>query len=385
MRIEKVHLENVDDSFTLLSPSRTITIKTDRGSIIAPNRGASAYEFNRKKLLPSEIAINNPFTVYSKKFGGGEISRLLTTNTEFKNQTNSIERADHLTEYSTLHLCALSIASTSTNGPSPMAILSKDDNLNEFLSSIIDMQVETNHDIISIPHIPLPLVELKKTLKTVDETVQKLGKQVFFSLDLRYDNFSELLEYLAIDLQAPILNLIYRKYRDARNNYRELRKYVRKDIAFVTTEIERMDIDHSNLSTMHYMPFLGNDLYSIETPPPNIPKPGKPPKPKNLTNLRILNKDDLTLIPLNDGNIPNSKILSQLGNAVEDKLDEKLKHLTEAKSDSMKYDIINALTRVHELKISTSEFEQFQTHVTEKTSKDYVKSKTNFEDRLPKP
>ncbi|HWP78969.1 MAG TPA: hypothetical protein VNL34_04905 [Candidatus Nitrosotenuis sp.] len=381
MKIEGIHLKEVDDSFSLLSPSRSIEIKTDKGIITTPTRGATYYEFNRKKLLPTEISIDNPFTVYSKKFTGGDVSRLLTTNTEFANQVKSIERADHLSEYSTLHLCSFSIASISTNGPAPMEILSKDDNLNEFLSGIIDMQVETKHDIVSIPHLHLPLDSLKKTLKITNTAIQKLGKQPFFSLDLRYERFPDLLEYVTTDLQANMINLIYRKYRDVRNNYRELRKYVRKDIAFVTSEIERADIDHSNLATMHYMPFLGNDLYAVEIPPPNIPKPGKLQKPKNLSNLKVLNKDELTLVSLNESGMSNSKIIEEVGNT-EDKLEEKLQNLTEAKSDSVKYDIINALTRVHELVVSSQEFDKLQDHVKQRDAKDYVKSKTKFEERI---
>lgn len=385
MKIEGVHFEDADESFPLLLPSRSITIKTDKGTILTPNRGATAYEFNRKKLLPSEISVNNPCTIYSKKFSGGEVSRLLGTNTEFENQVKSIERSDHVSEYSTLHFCSFSIASTSTNGPAPMEILAKDDNLNEFLSSVIDMQVESNHDIISIPHIPLPFSELKKTLKMVNDSVTKLDKQPIFSLDLKYENFASTLQYLADDLQSMAINLIYRKYRQARNNYRELKKYVKRDIAFITTEIERIDIEHSNLSTMHYMPFLGNDLYAVDSPPPNIPKPGQLPKPKNLSNLKIINREELTLTSLNENKIANSTILSELGNPKEDKLEEKLQHLTEAKTDAAKYDIINALTRIHELRVSTHEFELLQTHVGEHSSKEYIKSKTKFEQRLPAP
>ena len=36
------------------------------------------------------------------------------------------------------------------------------------------------------------------------------------------------------------------------------------DVKNVLTEIERIDFEHQNLSTMHYMPFLGNDMYAIE-------------------------------------------------------------------------------------------------------------------------
>jgi hypothetical protein len=394
LKINQIRLKEVDDSFTLLQPSRTIEIKTDLGSIKTPNRGITGYEFNRKKTIPSELEINNPFSVYSKKFTSGEITRLLTTKrtgiqlpkeSEFSHQIKLIEKAQHGAEYSLLHLCAFSIASTATYGPTPMEILSKNNNLVDFITLVLEMQIEAGNDVISIPHFNIPLSNLKKILTSIDRDLEKIGSIPFITIDLRYAKFPELLEFITSELNSNIINLTYRKYRETRPNYKELQKYVRKNIAFVLTEIERIDFEHQNLSTMHYMPFLGNDLYAIDLPPPNIQKPNAPPKTRNIANLRIFDSNDLTIVPLINQTISNSTILEQMGSENYEFLAEKLNSIGEASNDNTKYDIINAITKVHELTVSSQEMNSLQSHIDQRSSKDYVQSKLKFEQSLPQP
>ena len=136
---------------------------------------------------------------------------------------------------------------------------------------VIDIQNEAKHDIISIPHLEIPLTVTKKILLDIKNSVEKLGKQPVFSLDMRYDKFSECLTFITTDLQANVVNLIYRKKREVPLHYNALKDYARKDVAFVMSDVDRTDSENSELSTMHYLPFLGNDLYSVLSPPPAIP------------------------------------------------------------------------------------------------------------------
>ncbi len=383
MKIEKVHLVEVDNSLPLLQPSRTMEIKTSKGLTTSPIRCATSYEFNRKAELPTETTIDNPVSVYTKKFTGGEIIELLTTNKGYNRQLSSIEKIDRITEYSILHVCAFQLYETAKNTKAPLVILQEGDNLEKFLRFMIGMQYDAKHEIISIPALNLPLSILKTSLKNAERAIEKLGKQAVFSLDLGYNNFPEVLKFITSDLQTNFVNLIYRKRRNVPQHYEELRKYASKDIAFLMTDVDRIDFDHEDLSTMHYMPFLGNDLFAVEIPAFNIPKKGKPkPKTHNLANLKIFNNDDLVIEPVINHKISNKKIIEQLGNPSSDELEIKLENLNEAKTDDAKYKIINALTRVHELKTSSKEFATLTDHVKERSSIDYVKSKKDFEKKL---
>lgn len=383
MKIEKIHIKEIDDSFPLLYPTRSIEITTDKGTVITPNRGATGYEFNRKKILPSEITIENSITIHSKKFTGGEVAKLVSENGEYRKLVNAVDRSDHVTEYSTLHLCSFQLASMAKNFPAPMVTLAREENLNNFLSAVIEMQLEPNHDIISIPHFDLPFSQLQQVLKMTNDSIQKLDKEAMFTLDLRYPQFTELLDYVAEEFQSKIISLVYRKYRDVRHNYRHLRNYARRDIAFLMTEVERADLESTNLSTMHYLPFLGNDIYAVELPPPNIPEEGKPPKPKNPANIKVMNRNELTIESFPTKSTSNTEILEELGNVEYDKLSEKLSNIDQVRTDDRKYDIVNALTRIHELKVSTEEFMLLQEHINDRSSNDYVRKKRSFQSRLP--
>ena len=384
MKVEKVHLVEVDDSLKLLQPSRSVEIRTDKGTIVSPTRCATSYEFNRKSELPTETTLNNPISVYSKKFTGREVAGLLTTNSEYGKQLSSIERIDRMTEYSLLHVCCFQLSETSQIGPSPMEILNAGDNLEKFLRFLIDMQFDAKHEIISIPHLNLPITKLKKILSDVNSAIVKLGKQPIFSIDLRYPNFSEILEHVHTNFQSQLINLIYRKRREVPQHYDILRNYARKDSAFLMSNVDRIDFNNDELSAMHYMPFLGNDFFAVEIPAPNITKPGAPKKDRNILNLKILKSDDLTVVSLANSGISNEQILQEIGNPSNDELDTRLNNIEDAKTDNDKYKILNALTRVQELKASTHEFSVLSDHVKERSSVDYVKSKNNFENRLSK-
>lgn len=382
MKIEQIKIIELDDSLELLQPTRAIVIKTNKGSTITPARCVTSYEFNRKSELPTEISIDNPVSSYNKKLTGAEVRNLLTTNEEYGKQLKAIEKVDRVTEYSILHTSTFQLYETSSTGMAPIDILKESENLKKFLRFIIDMQCEANHDIISIPSLNLPLDELKKILTMANSAIEKLGKQPLFSLDLKYEKFNDIIDYTVSEFQANFINLVYRKKRDVPQHYDHLRKFARENIAFIMTDVNRIDFEHEDLSTMHYMPFLGNDLFAVESPPLSIPKKGVPPKPKNITNLKILKDNELTIKPITDSDVSATKILDQIGNPLSYDLDLDLSNINEAKFDNKKYKILNALTRIQELKASTKEFLKLADHVKERSSKDYVKSKTNLHQRL---
>ena len=184
--------------------------------------------------------------------------------------------------------------------------------------------------------------------------------------------------------KTNIINLIYRKKRDVPLHYIALKEYARKDIMFLMSDVDRSDPSNSELSTMHYLPFLGNDLYAILQPAPAIIKPEDRNKPKNIENLKVLNTKDLTVNPLLKKTVTAETIISEIDSKEERQLKTILENLVEARTDNQKYKVVNALTRVHELKSSTKEFSKLHEHVTERSSKDYIKSKINFDDRLKK-
>ena len=379
MKIERVRVLETDDSLRLLQPARAIEIRTDRGITTTPGRCVTGYEFNRKAQVPASVEINNHVSVYWKRLTGGDIDSLLHSNDWFKSQVQSLEKAARITEYSVLHVPAFELARTSSTGPAPAEILQNERNRVLFLKQMIAVQQDAGYGIISIPPLGLPPGEAKPIMREADEAILKLGCQPLFSVDVRHGGFGELVDYLADDLQAPMINLRYGKRRYFSQHYLHLARLADKDVAFLMTGVARADSDHGELSTMHYMPFLGNDLFAVETPPPAI---SPSDKPKNIENLRALYRDELTILPVTDPRMSDLEVLDLEGNPVSEDLNLRLRNVREASRDAKKYSIINAITRIQELLGSSVEFSRLAGHVKERSSDAYVRGKRGLELRL---
>lgn len=413
MRVERVKILEMDDSLRMLQPARSIEIRTDRGRTATPDRCVTSYEFNRKARVPTPVRIRNPVSVYGKFMTGRDVEGLLETNGWFKEQVRRLEKSASVTEYSALHVPVFELAASSSTGPSPADILRNERNLVRFLKQMIAMQHEAGYGIMSVPYLGLPLDEAKKAAREAGEAILRLGGQPLFSVDVRRPGFEDLLDYFVEDMQVPLVNLRYGKRRDFSQQYLHLERFAGRDVAFLMTGVSRADSDHHDLSTMHYMPFLGNDLFAIEAPFPVIPKArkksaGPPPlsdgssraggasgagppaplsgarqdRPMNVENLRALHRDELTILPITDPRMSDRAVLDLEGNPVSEDLRLTVRNVREAERDLKKYSIINALTRIQELLGSTAEFSKLAGHIRERSSRDYVRGKKDLEARL---
>lgn len=156
----------------------------------------------------------------------------------------------------------------------------------------------------------------------------RLGGQPLFSADVRRLGLGDLLDYLADDMQATVTNLCYGKRRDVSQHYLHPESLAGRDVAFLMTGVARVDNDHGNLSTMHYMPFLGSDLFAVEAPLPVIsaarerravsaPRAGRP---RNISNLEALHRDELTVLKITDPRMSERAVLDLGGNPVSEDL-----------------------------------------------------------------
>ncbi len=378
MKVQRVKVLEADDSFGMLPPARAIEITTDRGRAVTPDRCATSYEFAKKAEVPTSVGIGNRVSVYCKHLTGRDVGALLASNGAFGAQLRAMENVDRITGYSVLHVPVFRLAKTASVGKAPMEIL-RGDNLDKFLRILIILQEEAGHDMISVPHLDMPLGDLKKTLRGAHEAITKIGKQAVFSLDMRYGRFPELLDYVADDLQAGVLNLHYAERRDVPRHYEHLGGFAGREIAFLMTGVDREDADRGGLSTMHYMPFLGCDLLAV-----------RPPRPagralrgaSRMRSLRVMNRDELTIVPIMGKKVPIRSILDQLDSPRSDDLSACLRNVGKAEKDEEKYRSVSALTRLQELLASTDEFSALAEHIRKRSAKEYVRGKKGLERRL---
>jgi hypothetical protein len=150
------------------------------------------------------------------------------------------------------------------------------------------------------------------------------------------------------------------------------------------------------------MPFLTNDIFTVAAPrgysqneeetegdsaaagmgsgaggtsSVAAPKPVESYQDK-LLRLKIFDKDELTLKGISPIIKDYNKILEEVGHPNDKGLVEMLRHYaTEGKDQEdseERYKILNAFTRVHELKASSAEFENFRNFIKQSDTKTYV-------------
>ncbi len=124
-------------------------------------------------------------------------------------------------------------------------------------------------------------------------------------------------------------------------------------------QVSRHDADYDAISTMHYLPFSGNDVYAVQTPPPFEGRRGIEPLRDHLKYVRFFDKTSLS--------IKQSRLAQPTINELADEyrndkiMTNILDNYNEANTDHAKYQVLRAFSKVSERKSCSSEFERFQT------------------------
>jgi len=382
--ITEVKVKDIDYSARYLYPSRIIEIKTKGQDIFTPMRAATAYEYNEKAKVPTEITIDNPVSVSVENLNNIRFEKFLKTNTYFSKLMRKIELYNRLLQYSDLKLFLLKPTTTPKKDPktkeiiidSPMTILKHHTNIREkFLRFLIRLQLEIDLNPITIPFIDLPLQTFQNISLEIVKSLEKINREPLFFIDIKYKEFEPAIDWLVNHLESKAIGLYYRPFRNFPLNYDVLSRYVDVDVAFITTQIRRYDPTHYDISTMHYLPFFGNDIYAVLKPPSYF---------NRRFGLSELQRDRLRSIRLFDR---ESLCLKQIrfASSTINKLEEKyrddvvinsiLKNYQEANEDADKLKILRAFTKINELKESTSEFIRFQEYVRQNSANDYIQQK----------
>ncbi|WP_458746052.1 hypothetical protein [Candidatus Nitrosocosmicus sp. T] len=387
MKIDSIRVKNVD---TRVKPVRTAEIRIGPETITTPTRAANLYEYNSKAKIPSDLLIGNKISLKYTSLSYGQLSRLLTDTKEFESLHNALDNTRYRVQHSPLNIAVYQPTITrdrKRNIPSAMEILENDNNLVKFVDLITALQISAGYDVIAIPSILRPFEKLKEIYRKKADEIYKIGKEPFFIIDLKYNhaNFQELLKFLTDDLQARLVGLNYKRFASAALNYRELSNYHDKDTIFFTIQVARADLAFNSISVSHYIPFLINDISCVAAPPRvfdsgetignNSKNKLELSYPEKLMKLKLFNSEDLLLEPF--GNRVNAgKILQDLDRSDDSRLRGILDNYSNsgdsAKETDKRYEILNAFTRVHELKCSTKEFDNFSNFIKTNDIRNYI-------------
>lgn len=399
MTIVDVKVKAIDYSARYLYPNRIVEIRTKppHQSILTPVRAATSYEYREKAKVPTDIPINNQFSINIEKLSYTRFEKLLTTNHYFGKLMRKMDLNNRLAQYSDLRVTLLQPTITPKKDPktkrkirdSPMEILQKNSSLRErFIRFIIRLQQETGSNIITIPFLNLPFHIFRNMTKEIDKGLQRIDGQALFFIDIAYEKFESAIELIADELEATMIGLIFKRYRRFPLSYEVLSRYIDRDVAFFTVQVNRYDSNYNDISTMHYLPFFGNDIYAVKTPAPFGPskkdeeEPTRPPKPPQdrLRHIRLFDKESLRLSSVSYEPTIVEKLADEYRH--DDIITNILENYREASSDDEKYKVLRALSKVSELNSSLSEFERFQDYVRQNSTRDYIQEKDTLQSAL---
>ncbi|MCW3990779.1 MAG: hypothetical protein NWE88_11980 [Candidatus Bathyarchaeota archaeon] len=382
--ITEVKVKEIDYGARYLYPSRRIEIKTTNNSIITPTRAATSYEFGQKTKVPADMPIKNQTTIDVENLNYTRLTKFLQTNDYYTKLMRKIELNNRLSQYSDLNLVLMRPTISPKRDKktreilqeSPMTLLTNNHSLRDrFIRFIIKIQQDLGLNPITIPFLDLSIQTYKEVTVQIAKSLERINRQPLFFLDMKYAEFEAALDWIVNELQSNAVGLYHKAHRTVPLNFDVLSRYVDKDVAFISAQVRRYDPSHEDISTMHYLPFLGNDLYAVATPQPfgvRETDSGIGVKDR-LRSIRLFDKDSLCLKRIRGA----SSIIDELEYEYrsDSSITDILRNYHEANTDADKLTVLRAFSKISELKDSSSEFINLQEYVKQGSTRDYVQEK----------
>lgn len=373
-----VKLKYTDDRMPYGYPIRSMEIRTNSGDITTPIRMVTNHEYNQKAQTPSDITLDDAASLYMGRFSGKALGDFLTEDRPYELLCNRL-RIHKQRTYARLGLALLK----PTSNDRQQELFNIEKYLQKFYRLIIRAQIDNGYDTISIP-IPRSTPGAKQVMTDIYQMLEKENLPCIFFFELGKE-FPELLRHAVDDLEQAIIGVQYKRFDKAVQSYEAIREYHDCDVAFIVANTQRHDYKFDNLSPVHYMPFLSNDIFATMVPNPMVPAdlPADPQerdeeikmrRQKRLFGLQLFDRDQLTLNPLVQKRFDIDKLLTEMGQPYDATLRAMLTNFEEAgTSDSdSKIQRLSAFTKVHESKASSAALYEFSKRIKENGVKEYV-------------
>lgn len=409
MTFKNVKVKSLDNKSPYVYPSRTVEIELDK-KVITPTRAATLTEYHYKAGVPTRTPIQNAVSLSVLKMNLNHLSSFLNENGTYHSLSRRLSANNDIMKYSALRAHIIQPTSTKTKKQDEKGntvttesaieyLAANPEKREQFLRFIIKLQSDQGLEIISIPYLNLPLSDYSKLAKDVTERLRNLNLEPLFVFDLDYqksaEKFGEALSMLIDKVGIKLLAFPHKSFSRHAVSYDKLSRYVGKDVAFLSLNTPREEEDAISLSTMHELPFLGNDVYAVESPR-FFPKPDKPgqgghggsaaaPEPKyeiKKEKIRFFNPETLVIESSALRIVKPDAILKEIGEADNEGMLTILKDYGIMDNDQDKLAVLRSFSKVHELKASTTEFQTVQQRIKNEESTEYIKGHDALEKTL---
>lgn len=380
MRI-KVKLENYEDSKRYRYHARTLRIRLGTSnSFSTPIRGVTNSEMSAKARIPTEIPIDAEVGEIIIKLTTGQrrnIESFLRENSTYKSVRKSLMHQKIIMRYFPLTFVLIQPTK------SALSKLQSKKYKDKFLRMAFALQIEElNMELVTIPWIGLHPEELLEVYKDYQKSYPDRTFVPFVNIeDNKYvEEFVEM--FKPYTDQLKFIGVLYKPIGDARPSYDTLwDAFYDKDVAIILADVKREgDIPLiPNLSVPHYTEFVVGDIIARQVP--HGGRFGKLKKRKEIEErVKFFNRENLTVNPLRKvKEDPNwiEKISNSLNS--EGFVVDALVHHNEVHGNQTKFnilfDILNAISKVHEFKESREEFLKSQKYIKQTAALDYIKEK----------
>ena len=398
-----VDLQSTDDNLPYRYPSRTLTITTPSGPFETPTRAATYYEYRSRMQVTAKTVVDSPVALSVRKMNFRQLDSFVNKNQPFEPLLRRIELYHHIAQYARLRLAL--IQPTATADPQDtvlpaMTVLQSDASMRDrFLRFVVRLQQEAGLNPIAVPFLDLPFSALGSIVRDLHKSITSLGLEPIFFVDLRYPDkeFKNVISLLTEELGSQLIGLLYRRFSQAPVNYDFLsRTYSERDVAFLSAQVDRFDMRFDDLSTSHYLPFFGADMYAVEAPEGFHDEKDVPPPSEQISGsqqdarvemarvgrIRFFDRQSLKVKPIDSTFFDSENVLGDMKTEDREYLSQMLENREEGNSDQKKYRALNSLSKFHELQSSTREFQDLRKYIDEGSAKVYVQGKTSLEPAL---
>lgn len=343
---------------------RVLKVHAKTGSFETPTKAPTSTELNAKKNIGFDDPFLNPVFEITQRFTQGAISNFYKTNGYHSRKIVEINaHADTL---------------INRNLVKYFPQFRKDTILNdEDLLSLIDVQLESNINIISLPEIKenTPLVDFKnnfeKYWKYTESEKPEAILMPYLNLSQEPDLFIEKLKYLAeYEGSLHAIGIKFASPKTYRPNLRALASFSNKEFWVHCSSIKRA-IWNTDLPTsqIHMLQKYGVDTVSIE-----IPMAGGGNKDKPLSKTKYFNSEKVTIPDISES-IHDGSLTCNCPICRQQNFNELTEDLKRYQGDRSISAVLQDFSKIHEVYAATSEFEISRKRIIDDDLNNYFKEK----------
>lgn len=351
---------------------RVLKVFSKKGSFETPNKAPTSTELNAKKNIAFDGPFLNPVFEITQRYTINNVSDLHKKNGVFSRRISEINAHSDT-------LVNRSLVKFFPQIPREVQLDDKD------IRSFIDLQLESNLNIISLPEVKndANIEDFKKNLEKYWDYSYNINPHAVFMPYLNLsqdpllfkDKLSILEEYEGI-LHA--IGIKFASIREFRPNLMTLASFSDKDFWIHCSSSKRANWN-SNVPTsqIHVLQRYGVDTVSVE-----IPMGGGQVKNKPALDTRYFNQEKVT--------IPKVSESIQEGDLICDCPICRSQNFNELTQDLSKYaskqksinSVLNDFSKIHEVYAATSEFELSRQRIKEGELNNYFRQKEGLKKDL---